>query len=138
MRPLCLLAGLLVSSTAFSQAGAPPDVPRNHWAFKAVDDLFRAGILHGYPDGDFRGDRPATRSELARVGAAQKLVAHRQTPTRKFATKKDVDALRAQISTLRESVDEMKLQHDELEAIRAKLESLHEQLVRLRGKVNAR
>jgi hypothetical protein len=29
--------------------GAPPDVPKGHWAYGAVDDLFKQGILHGYP-----------------------------------------------------------------------------------------
>jgi hypothetical protein len=58
---------LALTSVAIAQEGrtAPTDVPRNHWAFEAVDHLFRAGILRGYPDGTFRGNRPVTRYEMA-------------------------------------------------------------------------
>lgn len=31
------------------------DVPSNHWAAKATSELRGAGLLHGYPDGLFRG-----------------------------------------------------------------------------------
>ena len=34
-----------------SQKGAPPDVPKNHWAYPAVDRMFQEGLLKGYPDG---------------------------------------------------------------------------------------
>jgi hypothetical protein len=42
-----------------------PDVPDNHWAFEALAKMKREGILVGYPDGLFRGGRPASRYELA-------------------------------------------------------------------------
>jgi hypothetical protein len=42
-----------------------PDVPDNHWAFEALQRLKKDGILVGYPDGLFRGNRPASRYELA-------------------------------------------------------------------------
>ncbi|MEZ0324605.1 MAG: S-layer homology domain-containing protein [Fimbriimonas sp.] len=42
-----------------------PDVPENHWAFEALARLKAAGILVGYPDGLYRGGRPASRYELA-------------------------------------------------------------------------
>jgi len=42
-----------------------PDVPENHWAFEALAKLKAAGILVGYPDGLYRGGRPASRYELA-------------------------------------------------------------------------
>jgi len=42
-----------------------PDVPDNHWAFEALQRLKKDGLLVGYPDGLFRGNRPASRYELA-------------------------------------------------------------------------
>lgn len=51
---------------AFAQSSDNfPDVPDNHWAFEALSNLKKAGILVGYPDGLFRGPRSASRYELA-------------------------------------------------------------------------
>lgn len=44
-----------------------PDVPENHWAFEAVDDLAKRGLIIGYEDGMFKGDRVLTRYEFAEV-----------------------------------------------------------------------
>jgi len=50
---------------AFANQDNFPDVPDNHWAFEALQRLKKDGILVGYPDGLFRGNRPASRYELA-------------------------------------------------------------------------
>lgn len=42
-----------------------PDVPENHWAYVYLDKLVQAGIIEGYPDGNFKGDRTMTRYEFA-------------------------------------------------------------------------
>ena len=42
-----------------------PDVPKNHWAYEYVSTLKGNGMLTGYPDGEFKGDRPMTRYEFA-------------------------------------------------------------------------
>jgi autotransporter adhesin len=42
-----------------------PDVPENHWAYEAVSKLAGNGIIKGYPDGMFKGDRAMTRYEFA-------------------------------------------------------------------------
>lgn len=42
-----------------------PDVPENHWAYEALREMKREGLLMGYPDGLFRGGRPASRYEMA-------------------------------------------------------------------------
>ena len=42
-----------------------PDVPENHWAYEYVATLAGNGILEGYPDGMFSGDRTMTRYEFA-------------------------------------------------------------------------
>ena len=44
-----------------------PDVPANHWAYEYVTKLKQAGILTGYPDGNFDGDRMMTRYEFAAI-----------------------------------------------------------------------
>ena len=44
-----------------------PDVASNHWAYEAVSDLSRRGLVEGYPDGTFGGDRLLTRYEFAEI-----------------------------------------------------------------------
>lgn len=44
-----------------------PDVDSNHWAYEAVSDLSRRGLVEGYPDGTFGGDRLLTRYEFAEI-----------------------------------------------------------------------
>ncbi len=40
---------------------------RQHWAYQAIEQLQRLGILEGYPDGSFRPNRPLTRAEFAQA-----------------------------------------------------------------------
>ena len=42
-----------------------PDVPENHWAYEYIKGLFDEGIIEGYPDGMFSGERTCTRYEFA-------------------------------------------------------------------------
>ena len=42
-----------------------PDVPANHWAYEYVNNLIAMGVIEGYPDGTFGGDRTMTRYEFA-------------------------------------------------------------------------
>lgn len=44
-----------------------PDVASNHWAYEAVSDLSHRGLVEGYPDGTFGGDRLLTRYEFAEI-----------------------------------------------------------------------
>ena len=44
-----------------------PDIPENHWAYEAVSTLAGNGIVEGYPDGDYHGDRTMTRYEMAMI-----------------------------------------------------------------------
>jgi len=48
-----------------SAQGAFSDVPRDHWAYDAVQELAEGGIVIGYPDGTFKGNRQLTRYEFA-------------------------------------------------------------------------
>lgn len=57
---------LATATLVFSMATAQnQDVDPSHWAYKAVDELVRAGIIVGYPDGTFKGTRTLTRYEFA-------------------------------------------------------------------------
>lgn len=42
----------------------PKDVPGDHWAKDAVNMVAQNGVMNGYPDGTFKGDRHVTRYEL--------------------------------------------------------------------------
>ena len=44
-----------------------PDIAKNHWAYEAVEKLTKQGLLEGYPDGTFGGDRMMTRYEFAEI-----------------------------------------------------------------------
>ena len=49
------------ASTTFAAANPFSDVPRDHWAYDAVAQLAADGVVEGYGDGTFRGDRNITR-----------------------------------------------------------------------------
>ena len=44
-----------------------PDIPKNHWAYDAIAQLAGNGVIAGYPDGSFSGDRMMTRYEFAMI-----------------------------------------------------------------------
>jgi hypothetical protein len=66
-----VLASLTLSVAAPALAAANPfvDVPAKHWAYDAVTKLAAAGIVDGYGDGTFRGDKTMTRYEMAQIVA---------------------------------------------------------------------
>jgi hypothetical protein len=67
---LALVFVLGIAGTAFAAPANPfVDVPAKHWAYGAVAKLVKAGIVDGYGDGTFRGDRAMTRYEMAQVVA---------------------------------------------------------------------
>ena len=57
------------ASTTFAAANPFSDVPRDHWAYDAVTQLAADGIVEGYGDGTYRGDRNITRYEMAQMVA---------------------------------------------------------------------
>jgi archaellum component FlaC/opacity protein-like surface antigen len=64
-RWLIAVAGLsLMTNFALAQMD---DVPPGHWAYQAIEELVRAGIIEGYPDGTFRPNRTLTRAEFAQA-----------------------------------------------------------------------
>ena len=44
-----------------------PDVDEDHWAYEAVEALVAAGVVEGYPDGEYKGDETMTRYEMAMI-----------------------------------------------------------------------
>lgn len=62
------LTAMLVCALGLPAMGkAFPDVPEHHWAYKAVEELYAAGLVIGYPDGTFGGQRSLTRYEYAMI-----------------------------------------------------------------------
>ncbi|HES58189.1 MAG TPA: hypothetical protein ENO21_02035, partial [Firmicutes bacterium] len=62
-----LLACMVLGGSVAWAASAYDDVPRDHWAYNALDYLTERGVLEGYPDGFFKGDRTLTRYEFAQA-----------------------------------------------------------------------
>ena len=61
-----ILAMLLgVNATVFSAVNPFSDVPAGHWAYQSVAKLAAEGVVKGYGDGTYRGDRNITRYEVA-------------------------------------------------------------------------
>ncbi|MCE1246123.1 MAG: S-layer homology domain-containing protein [Firmicutes bacterium] len=90
-----------------------PDVPEQHWARDAVANLAAKGIFEGYPDGTFKGDRAATRWEMAM--ALQRFLAKMEAEHSKFATKTDLEALRALVNNLKDELDALGVRVKNLE-----------------------
>lgn len=57
----------LTGTVYASPADSFSDVPTNHWAYDAVNKLAAAGLIDGYGDKSFRGDRPMSRYEFALI-----------------------------------------------------------------------
>lgn len=64
-----LLVLVMVLSTVAASANPFSDVPFSHWAYDAVNKLAAKGILQGYPDGTYKGEKHVTRYALAMVTA---------------------------------------------------------------------
>lgn len=105
---LILIAGLV--------AAQMDDVPPDHWAYQAVQEMVQKGIIKGYPDGKFRGNRPITRYEVAQMVAEafrnidQRLkelsdrldkIAPPQAPVDVSQLQKDVAELKSAVQELR-------------------------------------
>ena len=64
------LAALFVLALGVSASAAMfKDVPTDHWAYEAIDYLQQQGLVEGFPDGEFKGNRTFTRYEMAMVVA---------------------------------------------------------------------
>ena len=61
------MRGAMQSGTSVMKDVNFPDVPKDHWAYSYVKSLADRGLLEGYPDGEFKGERTMTRYEFAAI-----------------------------------------------------------------------
>jgi hypothetical protein len=115
-----VLASVLALGTLLSMgraAFATPfsDVPANHWAYQYIQSLAADGIIDGYPDGKFKGDRPLTRYEMAVVIA--RVIAKLQENEKPYTgpTKQDLDKLQKLIDALKDELDALGVRVTNLE-----------------------
>ncbi|WP_094606077.1 hypothetical protein SPSIL_007470 [Sporomusa silvacetica DSM 10669] len=93
------LAAVFAMSVAGTALAAPAnpfvDVPANHWAYDSINKLAQAGVISGYGDGTFKGDKTLTRYEVATIVA--KAMANSEKAD--AASKKEIEALKAEFGT---------------------------------------
>ena len=112
---LALMFGLGIGATAFAAANPFVDVPAKHWAYDAVNKLAKAGIVDGYGDGTFRGDRTMTRYEMAQIVAkamarSDKADAETKATIDKLATEfsAEIENLGVRVAKLEKKSDNVK------------------------------
>ncbi len=98
-----------------SASGAPlfSDSPAEHWAMDAVANLAAKGLVEGYADGTFKGDRTATRYEMALVVA--RFLAKNDQEHATYATKADLETLRILTLHLKDELDALGVRVTNLE-----------------------
>ena len=80
------------------------DVPAGHWAYESINKLAAAGVVEGYGDGSFRGDRLMTRYEMAQIVAkAMAQGANVDRLAAEFA--EELDALGVRVASLEKKSD---------------------------------
>ena len=62
-----ILAGTMLTSTCFAAANPFTDVPKDHWSYDAIVQLAQDGVIEGYGDNTFKGDKNITRYEAAQM-----------------------------------------------------------------------
>ncbi len=141
------LSLLSLSATAQAQ-DAGKDVPPTHWAYAAVQDLAKKGLIKGYPpDNNFLGNRTLSRYEMATIierilNRMDELVAQQKiAPPAAGVSQADFDALKASVGEIRSLVDDFKKEllviGTDLSKTRDDLEALKQQVGALTNKVNA-
>ncbi|MBV8726880.1 MAG: S-layer homology domain-containing protein, partial [Candidatus Eremiobacteraeota bacterium] len=112
-RPLCIAAAavLLAALPATVKCAPLSDVAPADWAYHSISSLAARGIIEGYPDGRFHGERPATRKEMAAVISRTLAQAEAEAAPRSDlertgqlidALKDELDALSVRVSRLEE------------------------------------
>jgi len=110
------------SATAFAaSADSFSDVPKDHWSYEALDALAKDGIIEGYPDGTFQGNRTMSRYEVATIVAKamgktgsigdqailEKL--EREYGTELEALNKKIDAVDKKVDAVNQKADKFKV-----------------------------
>ena len=130
-RVLSFVAATMMLSAAMPAMAAPlfPDVKDDHWAKDAVAKLAAQGLLEGYPDGTFKGDRAATRWEVAMIVA--RLLAKMEQAHATFATKAELDEVRKLANALKEELDALGVRVTNLEENVSRLDKRVSELERI-------
>lgn len=111
-----LCAALFVSALPAFAASPYDDVPKDHWAYQSLDYLTQHGVLEGYPDGFFKGDRTLTRYEFGQ--AVARLLDTLQSGSADEQIKVMAEALRTEFS------DQLAEMSRELDAVSVQVNAL--------------
>ena len=108
-KSLVLAMAMALGVTASAYAANPfTDVPAGHWAYDSISKLAAAGVIEGYGDDTFRGDRLMTRYEMAQIVAkAMAKGANVDKLAAEFAD--ELDALGVRVAALEKKVDNVKI-----------------------------
>ena len=108
-KSLVLAMAMALSVTASAYAANPfSDVPAGHWAYDAVNKLAAEGVVDGYPDGTYGGDKLMTRYEMAQIVAkAMAKGANVDKLAAEFAD--ELDSLGVRVANLEKKADNVKI-----------------------------
>ena len=108
-KSLVLAMAMALGVTASAYAANPfSDVPAGHWAYDSISKLAAAGVIEGYGDDTFRGDRLMTRYEMAQIIAkAMSKGANVNKLAAEFAD--ELDALGVRVATLEKNSDNVRI-----------------------------
>ena len=108
-KSLVLAMAMALGVTASAYAANPfSDVPAGHWAYDSVNKLAAAGVVDGYPDGTYGGDKLMTRYEMAQIVAkAMAKGANVDKLAAEFAD--ELDALGVRVANLEKKADNVKV-----------------------------
>ena len=108
-KSLVLAMAMALGVTASAYAANPfSDVPAGHWAYDNISKLAAAGVIEGYGDDTFRGDRLMTRYEMAQIVAkAMAKGANVDRLAAEFAD--ELDALGVRVAALEKKADNVKI-----------------------------
>lgn len=110
MKKTLLLAMTIAMGITASAYAANPfsDVPAGHWAYDAVNKLAAEGVVEGYPDGTYGGDRLMTRYEMAQIVAkAMANGANVDKLAAEFAD--ELDSLGVRVANLEKKADNVRI-----------------------------
>lgn len=110
MKKTLLLAMTIAMGITASAYAANPfsDVPAGHWAYDAVNKLAAEGVVEGYPDGTYGGDRLMTRYEMAQIVAkAMAKGANVDKLAAEFAD--ELDSLGVRVANLEKKADNVRI-----------------------------
>ena len=108
-KSLVLAMAMALGVTASAYAANPfSDVPVGHWAYDAVNKLAAEGVVDGYPDGTYGGDKLMTRYEMAQIVAkAMDKGANVDKLAAEFAD--ELDSLGVRVANLEKKADNVKV-----------------------------